>query len=330
MNERDLELMRDYLDGTISPENLAVLNDLLESDATARKRFIAMATVEEGLADIATTVPSGQQSLPTKTARPLALLYQPIMAAAAGLIVGVFCTSAIWAATETGRDRILTLLKESFEAGPAPKVTGVPLEPGLWSGDYSEVVGKFQVVSPSDGAHMLRLLRADHLGKEPVGYSADLYHVVDLREQGVVLSDGDSVVTVESSFFSIPVADPNQFVCSITVYALSESPESSTQIEVNRFFADQWDAIQSAGENQDALSQVGVAAAQRRQAFSPESSDWRRISTDLRLPEDSRYLLIRLSVSDMKEARANIVPPAVQFEGNFADDVRVVLRQPLK
>jgi hypothetical protein len=59
MNERDLELIRDYLDDRISPEGLERLNGLLEIDADARAEFRAMATLEEGLRDlsIASEVP---------------------------------------------------------------------------------------------------------------------------------------------------------------------------------------------------------------------------------------------------------------------------------
>lgn len=52
MNERDLELIRDYLDGRISPEGLERLNQLLEIDADARAEFRAMATLEDGLRDL--------------------------------------------------------------------------------------------------------------------------------------------------------------------------------------------------------------------------------------------------------------------------------------
>lgn len=52
MNERDLHLIRDYLDDRISPEGLEQLNQLLESDADLRTEFRAMATLEEGLRDL--------------------------------------------------------------------------------------------------------------------------------------------------------------------------------------------------------------------------------------------------------------------------------------
>ena len=53
MTEQDHERMRDYLDGEISPANLDELNRLLENDTEARARFRSLATMEEGLRDLA-------------------------------------------------------------------------------------------------------------------------------------------------------------------------------------------------------------------------------------------------------------------------------------
>ena len=53
MNEQERELIRDYLDDRISAEGLERLNQLLEFDAVARAEFRAMATLEEGLRDLA-------------------------------------------------------------------------------------------------------------------------------------------------------------------------------------------------------------------------------------------------------------------------------------
>jgi len=51
MKEQAIELIRDYLDGRISEENLHLLEAILESDAEAREEFRAMAAFEEGLRD---------------------------------------------------------------------------------------------------------------------------------------------------------------------------------------------------------------------------------------------------------------------------------------
>jgi len=53
MNEHEQHLIRDYLDDRITPKGLERLERLLESDGSARAEFRAMATLEEGLRDLA-------------------------------------------------------------------------------------------------------------------------------------------------------------------------------------------------------------------------------------------------------------------------------------
>ena len=53
MTNKDLELIRDYLDERISPKDLPKLESLLENDAEARAQFRALSTMEEGLRDLA-------------------------------------------------------------------------------------------------------------------------------------------------------------------------------------------------------------------------------------------------------------------------------------
>lgn len=72
MNERDLELIRDYLDDRISPEGLERLNQLLETDADARVQYRALATLEEGLRELSIT---SEVAFPGRD--PLALGHKP-------------------------------------------------------------------------------------------------------------------------------------------------------------------------------------------------------------------------------------------------------------
>ena len=72
MNERDLELIRDYLDDRIKPKGLERLNRLLETDSDARAEYRAMATLEEGLRDlsIASEVPFTDRATPVAEHEP--------------------------------------------------------------------------------------------------------------------------------------------------------------------------------------------------------------------------------------------------------------------
>lgn len=71
--------------------------------------------------------------------------WRPLIAAAAGIVVGIFCPSVMFAYVAASLGKWTTfVLQESLDAKPAPLETGVPNGPGRWSGDYSQVVGREQ------------------------------------------------------------------------------------------------------------------------------------------------------------------------------------------
>jgi len=52
--------------------------------------------------------------------------------------------SMVFAYVAPSLGKVLTLLQDGLESGPGPEVAGLPIEPGKWSGDYTEVVGEQQ------------------------------------------------------------------------------------------------------------------------------------------------------------------------------------------
>lgn len=324
MTDHDLKLIEGHLNGTLSRDELEALNRLLENDAAARARYLALATLDEGLQDLAAggagEEAASRDALPGSLAgsagEKISVFSRPLAAAAAGLILGVFCTSAIWAASESGRQKILTLFQESFESGADPLPSGAPIEPGSWGGDFAEISGAVPGVVPVDGQRMFRFLRADYEGKEnPIGYVGDIYRVIDLRRHTSRFADGDAVVVVETAFASAADGESKQFFANLSLNALDKVPAE----------AEAWRTLISGARR---LDEVSLASARRRHALSPASGNpWQRVSVELRLPRETRFLLIGLHVADRQAARTHGgAPPAVRFSGQFADDVRVFLR----
>jgi hypothetical protein len=234
------------------------------------------------------------------------------LAAALGLAIGVLMTCAVWAATKPSLPEILTLLHESFESGPPPDVTGFPVEPEVWSGDFSEVVTEHEGVTPYDGTHMLRFLRTDFDGKSsPVGRRADVHRVVDLHSLGSVLATNEAVVSVESVFRSLPFNEAERHQCQISVYALSELP--GTPVE--------WREVH---DKKGGLADVILASSRRKLRLSPSGIGWRKCGAELRVSADARFLYLGFHIMD-KSAAPGDEPPAVAIEGQFLDDVRVTL-----
>ncbi len=248
--------------------------------------------------------------------KPASFFARPFAAAAAGLMLGVFCTSMIWAASESGRETILTLFQDSFESGNSPIPAGGPVESDAWGGDFAEIVdsGAFSEVTPVDGKRMFRFRRADYKGKEnPVGYVGDIYRVIDLHEQAAVIAVEDSIVMVEAAFGSVQFEESGRFVGSISLNAFDAVPQDG----------DEWRALIGTPRR---MEEFALASARRRDALSSQGS-WHPIRLEMRLPRGARFLLIGLHLGDQRAPREyGSTPPAVQFDGQFADDVRVTLR----
>ncbi|MCM2373642.1 anti-sigma factor family protein [Aporhodopirellula aestuarii] len=316
----DQELIRDYLDGRITPERMGELNQLLERDPSARARFREMATLEEGLRDL--SVGTDPEIVPSELLRPQLpghgnrLWMRPLAAAVSGLAAGVLFTSAIWAATGVKPRDLLTLIHESFETGPAPQSTGFPVTLDVWSGDYTEIATAAAGVEPSDGERMLRFLRADYEGKSPaVGYFSDVYRVISLQSYASLLAKQDAVASLSATFSSItPTIDPKRFRGGLEMHALSAMPEDVLQ----------WNAILSPNE-----TPPGICLATTRRLFdlTPSVDPWHKGRVDLQLPADARFLIVKISVCDQEAGRHDSEPPAIEFDGQFVDDVHVALTQ---
>jgi len=100
MTDKDLELIRDYLDERISPEDLSKLDALLENDAEARAQFRALSTMEEGLRDLAITgadiIPFGDVAEDAKSSDPTSQNRFFPIAIAAMFAVCLGLTGLLW------------------------------------------------------------------------------------------------------------------------------------------------------------------------------------------------------------------------------------------
>jgi hypothetical protein len=111
---------------------------------------------------------------------------RPWMAAAAGLVIGLFGASMVWAfahpkAVATA-SRLFTLVDGSFEKGRGVIASGLPTTFGVWSGDRSEFASD-GAAEPAEGRGVLRFLEAEREPALPAygAASCDVYQLVDLR-----------------------------------------------------------------------------------------------------------------------------------------------------
>ncbi len=110
----------------------------------------------------------------------------PWLAAAAGLVIGLFGASVVWAfanpkAVATA-SRLFTLVDGGFEKGGGVIASGLPTSFGVWSGDRSEIVSD-GAAAPAEGKGVLRFLEAEREPALPAygAASCDVFQLVDLR-----------------------------------------------------------------------------------------------------------------------------------------------------
>ena len=324
------KLINACLDEALTPAEQAELETQLQDTEAARQRFWELAEVH-GLAGNAARTLWLNVDVGVRSASSLSvdlaqaenrrrdrlnrIYWVPLSAAVVGLAIGIISTTAIWAATTLRQQQVVTIFHDSFESGPSPVANGAPIDTDAWGGDYSEVVEAWPSIRPVDGNRMLRFLRADYEGKEQqVGYLGDLYRVIDLRGDVSQFADGNTVVSVEAAFASLALKESGRFSPHLSLNALEELPAS----------AEAWHAMIEIPRR---LEKASLASARRQEFFS--SSDlWRCMSLEIRLPPKTRYLLVGLHIADLHAARnSSSLPPAVEFEGQFVDDVRVMLHR---
>lgn len=319
-----------HSEATLQAPQHAELEKALLADPQARQLWFLHQDLEVGLrshlkaqAPPFHALPSAKSSSPPPTAwrlkRPLAA------ALAAGILFGALSTSALFAAIGTLTTRVTHLLKESFESGPSPLRSGMPIRPGIWAGDITEISGPMGDIQPASGTKMLRFLSAQYEGgPQKIGYNSDLHRILDLQEHSKAFSEGKAWISAQASFRATAAAEPGRYLCGIELRALSELPAQGGENEMwKRIYAEQPASIDAAGIPQN---------SSRREALLPAGAPhWTRLRNDLPLPAGTRYVLVTLHAMDAKSAARKAPTEDVQFPGHFIDDIQISLSlgQPL-
>ena len=306
MNHDDL--IQRFLEGNASPEDAEALSHLIETNAAVRTRYLDFAELHASL--------MGDENLRSPEFVPFTsstptwnwFSWRPLTAAAAGIVFGMLCTSAVFGFVVPTAGKVMTLLQESFESGPAPLATGMPVKAGQWTGDFSEIVGGQQGVKPETGKKMLRFLRADYEGKvKPEGsYAGDLYRLIDFRPYLNEFTDGRAVVRTSAGFNSASFPERERYSCVVRAYALSAEMVMSGAF------------LNGASLRDGALATASKGMPQ----LDRDPRSWQRVESELRLPAEAEFLLIHVSVSNLTKDEVKDA-----FRSHYLDEVRVSLLQ---
>jgi hypothetical protein len=326
----ELSLLHGYLNGCFSEADLVELQKLLRENEEARAMLRTLSTVETRLSELGAEKAIFEPLEPCKKEAPAHgprgrfSLWRTWIPAAAGLVVGLFSASMLFAfVTTAGGGKVVSLLQEDFEEGNPPLAKGLPTTPGNWSGDFSRIVGSQQGVSPRTGRKMLQFLRADYEGKpSQFSYSGDLYRLLDLRGYEADLRDGKAMVTVEATFQGVPVQIPAEYSFNVQVNAL-DAPPADGFLDHKR---------QSSGglpkNSEEAGDAFIPASAQRSFKIASNGAGWEKARVELRIPPGAKFLLLSFHVVDTcagREGRRVHGDTVREFPGQFVDDIQTSL-----
>ncbi|TLD70855.1 hypothetical protein FEM03_11150 [Phragmitibacter flavus] len=309
------------LNQTLTPIDKESLSTLLKSNADARQLWFLYNDNECSLAEIRHVIPAPLLKTSART-RTSSLSLNPLMSAVAGLVIGLFCATVVWGYVGNYSPKPIALLEETFETSAAPLVTGMPLQPGQWSGDFSEIVGPTSNVQPAQGKHMLRFLRADYQGK-PIrdGWVADLFHIIDLTNPDLGIHRGDVSLLISAQFSALPQADLQRLSCGVTVYAIDALPPPGERDDAFLSRA----ALSENPETSESALRI-LATSARTETTDASPNHWQNVASELRLPASTRYLMIHLRAHLHGSHRPEI-PKPVEFKGLFLDNIRTTLTQ---
>jgi hypothetical protein len=234
----------------------------------------------------------------------------------AGLLIGVLSTSLVWAFAlprVAGPFRIpLPLVDSSFEEQFFVGHRGIPSQPGDWGGDFARITGREQGIVPKDGQHMLRFLRSNFEGEvSELSYVGNMYQVVDLRPWKDAFANGQTRVELTAWFNAVPGEANSKFRFGAQLFALEDSP-----VDLSTPSSSGW------------LTPNNVAFSGHRNVWADDdSATWQRVTTELRLPPQTQFLLVHVEV-----ARSQLSRESIEFAGHYVDAMELVLnteRKPL-
>ncbi|MGB8165917.1 MAG: hypothetical protein WCF18_00395 [Chthoniobacteraceae bacterium] len=299
-----IEMLTRYVAGDCTPEEVQDLSARLERDPDACDLLAEILTQGVAVREFAQAhheVVRTTKRMPQRW--PGWLSWRPLTAAAAGIVLGMFCTSVVFGYVGPRVvEKVKAVFSEGFESGMTKTAPGVPRVAGQWSGDEAEVVTSTPEVKAHGGAKMLRFLSATYPGENsPRSQWGDVYRIVDVRG---LAGAGSTVARASASFARGAATGEERFACRVEAYALD----------------------QDLGTLPPALShtwlQQNNSATGSRRAVLTSTGRWQEVSVELQITRETRFVVLHLA---MVQEEPTLKSGGVQFPSQFMDDVKVEL-----
>ena len=301
MNQRELDdLLNRHLDGNLSEEDARALSTQIEESPEVRKRYWELASihgmVEQSMQSASLQATTGRESAEPER-RPRASGLSRIKTGIAGLAIGVFSASVVWAfklpQNNQPQPKIQEIVSESFEESDAEFKGRFPAEAGKWFGEISSIPEDEMIFSESG----VRVAKFWDKSKAKFTYAR---YLIDLDEYAKPGQNHSRSVRVEASFFASNPEESSVF--QIRLAAFSQEPQEVRPI---------WN-------NQEVLFDQVLQHVGRNHITKPEQKpDWQRLEASIEIPPGTRSLVISLG--------AGMVDPNGDKSNHYLDDIRVSL-----
>lgn len=281
MNTNWHDLIQRHMEGLLNEEEAATFQSSLTNDPELRRLYLHYMNLDVALeahAGSSTTVNNMLLSPHHgKTNRWTGWLsWRPPAAAAAGLILGMLCTSMVWAYTmpriKMNAQRTMPLFVESFEDERMVPLHGFPTHAGDWFGDLSAAVVADAEAKPADGKRMVRLV------PNPKRMFSYAWRMVDLSAYPQAAGTESRQLEVTASFCGAEAPSADRY--QIRLAAFSEEPGEVRAI---------WNGD---GMFDQVLQHVG-----RTVTMKPGDHGWHTLHATMEIPSGARSLVISLAAA---------------------------------
>lgn len=291
MNDSDFfTLLMRHQDGTLMPDELAALEAAMREDAGRRRLFAETQVRSMALHEHFRRDAFQRPGPPQRRAR---WFTRPVAAMAAGLALGLFCASLVWAisAPRMTSERLFALMNGGFEESSLGR--GFPRETGVWSGDEAAIrEGRLEFLATG----------SDDADPSARAISCDVFQLVDLRPlRKSAGAGGDPMLELSARFADARAAGTNPsvtFFCQI--YLFSGDPALMHQTWPRSI--------------QEALASGSAQVT----TLGRDAHGTRTLTARCLLPAEADFAVAQIV------ARPNLRP--AKLEGLSADDVKLTLK----
>ena len=300
-NKRELDdLLNRYLNGNLSEADAQALSTQIEESAEVRERYWELASihgmVEQTMQNVSLQATTGRESAEPER-RPRASGLSRIKTGIAGLAIGVFSASVVWAfklpQDNQPQPKIQEIVSEGFENPEQNFIRRFPYEAGKWFGDISSISAD-QAISSASGVRVAQFL------DNPKTKFAYARYLIDLESYAEVYPTHTRSLRVDTSYLASNLDESSVF--QIRLAAFSHAPQDIARIwNDSEVLFDQ--VLQHVGRNH--ITKPG------------QDSEWHKLGASIEIPPGTRSVVISLG--------AGMVDSNADKSNHYLDDIRVSL-----